>query len=115
MPAAYLNPAQNSQRNSIAATLMNIAQPQPQTNVPQLPQAPMQQMGMPQQPPQGAPVGGGMPPAAMPLSPGVPPQPPMQGMAQPGAQAMGAMGAAPQMGAPQQPQMPQQQPMPQGY
>ena len=90
MPAPYLDPGANGQRNSITQALLGIANPPPQTPMPQMP-PPQQQMQMPQQPPpgappQGAPMGGGMTPQQMPLSPGMPPQqgmPPQTGMPQP--------------------------------
>jgi hypothetical protein len=85
MPVPYMNPAANSQRDAIAQTLMGIAQPPPQANIPQLPQG----AGAAPPPPMGAP----------PAPQGMPPQP--QGMPAP---PMG-MPAAPQ-GMPQQPMMP---------
>ena len=85
-------PGANQQRNSITQTLLGIANPPPQTPMPQMPQPPPQ-MQMPQTPPpgappQGAPMGAGMPPQqGMPPQTGMP-QPPMpqgsaQGMPQP--------------------------------
>lgn len=94
MPTPYLNPAQNGQRNAIAQTLMGIAQPPPQSHIPQLPQQgapspPMPGGGMPS--PQG-----GMPPAPQ----GMPP-PPM-GMPQaPMGMPQAPQGMSPQMMPPQ--------------
>lgn len=97
----YLDPQANAQRNSIAQTMMNVANPPPQVSVPMLPQG-RSLMGMPQMPPPGAPPVGVPPPQtaapALPLSLGVPPQPPM--MQQPGAMP--------------QPQQPMPMPQPQG-
>ena len=49
-PAPYLDPGANGQRNSITQALLGIANPPPQTPMPQMP-PPQQQMQMPQQPP----------------------------------------------------------------
>jgi len=105
------------QRDRIAQTLMNISQPPPQSMAPQIPQMQMPQlpqMPPPGSPPQGAPVGAGQPPSAMPLSPGMPPMQPQPGMPAPGSvQAMppgmpgGAMGMQ-RMPQPAQGQPPQQ-------
>jgi hypothetical protein len=97
----YLSPQMNTQRNSIAQAMMNVARPPPQVSTPMMPQSrPL--MGMPQMPPPGAPPQGSpvpnMPPPTMPLSAGVSPQPMMGGTPPPG-------GIAPM----QQP-MPQSQP-----
>ena len=91
MPAQYLNPAQNGQRDQITQALMQIANPPPQM--------PQQQPGM-AQPPMGA------PPPPMPPQQGMPPQGAPVGAAQPPMMA-GALGGV----MPQQPQQPQQQPM----
>ena len=102
MPAPFLDPSQNNQRDQITQALMNIASPPPQMPQQQPGMAPPPQMGapapqaapMPQQqgmPQQGAPVGG---------------QPPMM------AGALGGLQQQPG-GMQQQPQMPQQMP-PQG-
>jgi len=97
MPYTEPNVA-NQQRNEIAMALMNIGQPQPQTQMPQPPQIPQ----MP--PPQGAPVGQPPPQGAPMGGLGAPPmgQPPMGPVAQaPGGQAMPPQAPNPQM--PQQP------------
>ena len=95
MPAPYLNPAQNGQRDQITQALMNIANPPPQM--------PQQQPGMAPPPQMGAP------------SPQAGPMPPQQGMPQQGA-PVGAAQPPMMAGAlggimPQQPQQQQQQPM----
>ena len=99
------------QRDRIAQTLMNISQPPPQSMAPQIPQMQMPQMLPPGSPSQGAPVGAGQPPSAMPLSPGMPPMQPQPGMPAPGSvQAMppGMPGGA--MGMQSMPQPAQGQP-----
>ena len=81
MPMPYLDPSANAQRNSITSALMNIQNPQPQTQyppaLPQMPNAPA-----PGAPPQGMPPGApGLPSGA----PGMPPGP-VQPMQMPGQQ-----------------------------
>jgi hypothetical protein len=88
----------NMQRNAITQALMDVGNPEPRTQVPQMPQLPMQQP----MPMMGGGAPGAAPPAAAPAM--APPAAPMG--------QMPSMGAPPQM--PMQPPMPQpQQPMPQ--
>ena len=83
----------DSQRNSIAAALMNIAKPPPQTQLPQMP-PPRPLMGMPQMQMPGGPPQGTPPPTApqtsMPMSLGAAP-PPSQPMQMAGVSPMGSM------------------------
>ena len=69
----YLDPNANQQRNNITSALMNIQNPQPQTQYPPAPTL-AQGGGMPQMPnmpppggpPQGMPPNAGMPPPSLP-------------------------------------------------
>jgi hypothetical protein len=95
---AYGQPSdqQDLQRNAITAALMNVGNPEPRTQVPQMPQMPMQQP-LPM-------MGGGTPGSAPAPAPAAAPPAPMG--------QMPPMGAPPQMPMQQQ-QMPMQQmPMP---
>ena len=110
----YLDPNANAQRNNITSALMNIQNPQPQTQYPPAPTL-AQGAGMPQMPnmpppgapPQGMPPNAGMPPPSLPMPSGMPPggpsgmpgQPPgpMQPAGMPGQQ-----GLTPPMGLPNQ-------------
>jgi hypothetical protein len=104
---SYLDPATNAGRNSLAQTLMRVAAPPPQTvgmgrqmGAPMtgqlgLPRSAMPPLQQPQMPPPGMaipPMGAsqlpgiptpGVPPQGLPLSPGMPPQMPQQGMPMP--------------------------------
>lgn len=67
----YQDPS--GQRDAITAALMNIANPPPQNQLPQMPQMPQQQPPM---------MGGSQAPPSMP-PPGTPPQQPLPGAAPP--------------------------------
>lgn len=112
-PARVISPAANMQRNNITSALMNIAAPQPRTQMPQMPPSPMQApMARPGTPASGMPPGvmpqgtmpqgtmppGAMPPGAMPPQ-GVPGQMPQGGMPGQVPNPMQAAGAMPPQGA----------------
>ena len=99
MPAPYLNPAQNGQRDQITQALMQIANPPPQM--------PQQQPGM------ASPMGGAPQANVMPPQPG-PPQGAPVGAPQPPMMAGALGGVMPQQPQQQQPQQPPMQMPPQG-